>query len=79
MITTPQKMTAKAATIHCSNKFVDVILAEDMFLCLAIKKKKACYKYFMHLGQNKACGEVSDMRKWRARFQDNATKLLSFL
>lgn len=40
MITTPQKMTAKAATIHCSNKFVDVILAEDMFLCLAIKKKK---------------------------------------
>lgn len=74
MITALQKMTGKAATtIHRSNKLVDLILAEDMFLCLAIKKK-ACYKYFMHLGQNKACGEVSDIRKWRARFQDNATK-----
>lgn len=53
-----QKMTAKAATtIHCSNKFADWISAEDTFLCLAIKKK-ACYKYFMHLGQNKACPEV---------------------
>lgn len=61
-------MTAKSATtIHCSNKFADLILAEYTFLCLAIKKNKACYKYFMYLGQNKACPEVfwhEDVEGW---------------
>lgn len=39
-ITTPQKVAAEATTtIHSSNKFVDLILAECAFLCLAIKKK----------------------------------------
>jgi hypothetical protein len=54
MITTPQKMTAKAATIHCSNKFVDVILAEDMFLCLAIKKKKSLLQIFYASGSEQS-------------------------
>lgn len=73
-------MTAKSATtIHCSNKFADLILAEYTFLCLAIKKIKPVTNILCIWVRTKPVLKSFDTKMWRAGFQDNATKLWSFL